>query len=145
MPINGMSVGRDYSFGLYDGDSGTIVDFGDVQSVKITAQYHDIKSQPYNGDPRFGHIPDGYKGSFSITRTKGDLDDLQAAKEAMFRGGQIMAPGYLNETITNTDGTISRYQYTGVDFKIVELADVSREKVVTQTVEIMASGRVKIS
>lgn len=145
MSVNNMTVGRDYAFGLYDGTTGQIIDLGDVQSVKISAQYHDIKSMPYNGVPRFGSIPDGFKGSFEITRTKGDLEDLQYTLNAAFNMGAAMRPGVINETVNNPDGSVSRYQYTGVSFKIEEIADVSREKVIKQTVSFMASDKVKIA
>lgn len=145
MPVNNMSVGQDYAFGLYSSDTGGIVDLGDVQQVKVTAQYHDIKSSPYNSTPRFGHIPDGFKGTFTITRTGGQLENLQIQLNQAFNNGTVMKPGYLSESVRNIDGSISRYQYTGCDFKIVELVDVSREKVVTQTVEFMASDKVQIA
>ena len=37
-----MSVGRDYSLVFVDGNTNTVVEFGDVQSFTITANKHDI-------------------------------------------------------------------------------------------------------
>lgn len=145
MPVNGMNIGRDYSIGLYDATTGQLVDLGDVQDFTSTKQVHQIASRPYNGDPRFGHIPDGYKGSFSITRTGSTLESLQLQLDAAFKAGTVMKPGYISETVQNPDGTVSRFQYTGVDFVMERIADVSREKVVTQTVGWMASGKVQIA
>lgn len=145
MPVNGMNVGKDYSFGLYDANTGEVIDFGDIQNVKITAIYHDIKSAPYNDVPKYGHIPDGYKGSMTITRTRAALEELQLKLNEKFNNGEVMKPGYLNETVVNTDGSVSRFQYTGVDFKIEEIADVSREKIVPQTMTFMASNKVQIA
>lgn len=145
MPVNNMNVGRDFSFGLYDSNTGALVPLGDVQTVKVTAVYHDIKSAPYNSVPRFGHVPDGYKGTMTIVRTGSELEELQLLLNQRFNNGNVMSPGYLNETVTNTDGSVVRYQYTGVDFKIVELSDVSREKVVTQSLEFMAADKVRLS
>lgn len=145
MPVNGMNVGRDYAFGLYDQNTGAVINLGDVQSVKITAVYHDIKSSPYNSTPKFGHVPDGFKGTITIVRTGAQLETLQLQLNAAFNAGTSMLAGFLNETVTNADGSVSRFQYTGVDFKIVEIADVSREKVVQQTVEFLASDKVPIA
>ena len=145
MAINGMSVGRDYSFAYFDPDTGGIVDFGDVQSVKISPSYHDIKSSPYNDVPKFGHIPDGYRVSFTAMRTGQALENWQLAQNQRFNAGLSIHAGYLNEVVTNPDGTVSRYQYRGVSVKVTDLGDISREKNVTITLEGMASDKVQLS
>jgi hypothetical protein len=145
MSVNGMTVGQDYSFAFYDANTGTIIDLGDVQNVKVTAQKHDIKSQPYNGVPRFGYIPDGFKISFTITRTGQQLEDLQVAAVQRFNAGSVDRSGFLSETITNPDGSVSRYQYTGFCFFLTEVGDVSREKMITQQAEGMASDKIRIA
>lgn len=141
MPVNNMSVGRDYSFGYYDGNTGTVVDLGDVQNVRVTAQYHDISSRPYNGDPRYGYIPDGYAISFTITRTGKELEEFQLAAADRFRSGEVDRPGFLSETVKNADGSVSRYQYDGFVFKLTDLGDISRESVVKMSASGMASSK----
>jgi hypothetical protein len=145
MPVNGMSVGQDYSIGYYDANLGQIVDLGDVQNVKETAQKHDIKSQPYNGVPRFGYVPDGHKFSFTITRTGSELEDLQVAAAQRFNAGSVDRSGFLTKTITNPDGSVSRYMFTGFVFFLTEVGDVSREKTITQQAEGMASDKIRIA
>lgn len=145
MSVNGLSVGRDFQFGYYDAQSGTIIDLGDVQNVQITAQKHDIASRPYNAPPTYGYIPDGYKISFTITRTGSSLEDFQAKYESLFNSGTIMKSGFLNETTTNPDGSISRWQYTKFVFFVTDHGDISREKTITLKAEAMASEKVKIS
>lgn len=139
-----MNVGRDYNFGLYDVRTGTIVDFGDIQTIDIKPQKHDIKSMPYNGVPKYGYIPDGYKGTMSITRTGSKLEDMQLAINQAFNSGENLVAGYLNETVTDPDGTVNRYQYKGVVFHLDDLGSISREKTITQKVEFMASEKVKL-
>lgn len=145
MPSNAGSVGVDYSFGFYDGNTGTTVDLGDVQNVSVKAQNHPIKSQPYNGPPRFDYIPDGYKIDFTITRTVAVLEDLAVVREARFNQGLGNKPGYLSQSVNNTDGTVSRYQYTGFVFFLTDHGEVSREKTVTIKGEGMATQKVKIA
>lgn len=145
MAVNGMSVGRDYSLGFYDANTGAIINLGDVQSVKINANKHDIKSMPYNGVPRFGYIPDGYKISFTITRTGPELEEFSLAAAKQFNDGSIVKAGFLNETINNPDGSVSRYQYTGFVFFVTDLGDISRDKQISMTAEGMASDKVKIA
>jgi hypothetical protein len=140
-----MNVGVDYTLTYYDATSGSLVNLGDVQDVKITANKHDIKSSPYNQVPRFGYVPDGYKIDFTITRAVSTLEDLMVAFSKNFNAGNVQAPGYLNETINNADGSVSRYQYTNFVVFLTSHGDISREKVVTLVLEGMASDKVQIA
>jgi len=145
MPVNGMNVGRDYTILYYDANQGLIQSLGDIQNVRITAQKHDIASRPYNQPPRFDYIPDGYRIDFTITRTGNQMEGLMVINEANFNNGQIMSPGYLNETITNPDGTLSRYQYQNFVVFMTDIGDISRERVVSQRMEGMASVKVVLN
>jgi len=140
-----MNTGVDYSISFYDGTSGTLLDFGDVQNVKISAQKHDIKSMPYNGPPRYGYVPDGYKIDFNITRTGSIIEDFMVAAEASFNAGNVQSPGFLNETIINPDGSVSRYQYTNFVIFLTDHGDISRDKTVTLSLTGMASTKVQIA
>lgn len=140
-----MNVGVDYSITYYDSNTGALVELGDVQTVKITALKHDIASKPYNQSPRFGFIPDGFKIDFQMTRTGSILEDLMVEFAQRFAQGQVQGAGYLNETINNPDGSVSRYQYTNFVIFLTDHGDISREKVVTMTLEGMASEKVQIA
>ena len=145
MAVNSMSVGKDYVLVFVDGNTGAPVEFGDVQTFTITANKHDIKSSPYNDVPRFGYIPDGYKISFTITRVDSRLEDYQLDANERFNGGIHERAGYLNETVRNSDGTVSRYQYTGFVFWLGDIGDVSRDKVVSLKADAWASDKVRIA
>lgn len=140
-----MNVGVDYTITYYDSTSGALINLGDIQDVKITAMKHDIASKPYNQVPRFGYVPDGFKIDFQITRNGSTLEDLMVTFGQNFNQGNVQGAGYLNETINNPDGSISRYQYTGFVVFLTSHGDISREKVVTLTLEGMASDKVKIA
>jgi hypothetical protein len=140
-----MNVGVDYSIAFYDGTSGTLIDLGDVQNVKIVAQKHDIGSKPYNGPPKYGFVPDGYKVDFTITRTGSELEDFFVAAEANFNAGKVQSSGYLNQTTTNPDGSVSRYQYSGFVIFMPDHGDIARDKVVTQSLTGMASTKIQIA
>ena len=73
-------------------------------------------------------------------RTSSTLEDYAAKFEAAFNNGQIIQPGYLNKTVTNPDGSISRYQYQSCVLFLMNHGDVSREKPVTMRLEGMASN-----
>jgi hypothetical protein len=94
--------------------------------------------------PRYGYVNDGFKIDFTITRTGAVLEDLMVAL-ARSSMPATSAPGFLNETINNPDGSISRYQYTNFVVFLTDHGDISRDKVVTLTLEGMASTKVQIS
>lgn len=145
MPINGMNVGVDYNINYYESASGTLINIGDVQSVKINAQKHDIKSAPYNQVPRFGYVPDGFKIDFTITRTGNVLEDLMVLFSANFNAGNIITPGFLNQSINNPDGTVRRFQYTNFVVFLTDHGDISREKIISLKLEGMASDKIQIA
>ena len=145
MSVNGMNVGTDYTFSYFSGQTGQLVNFGDVQNVNVTAQKHNIATRPYNAVPRFGYVPDGFKIDFTITRAVSLLEDISIAYSQAFNVGAVIQPGFLNETILNNDGTVSRYQYTNCVVFVTHHGDISREKTVTIRVEGMASDKISIA
>ena len=145
MPLNGMNVGTDYTFLYYDGMTGALVQMGDVQNVRITAQKHDLAARPYNNFPRYGYAPDGFKIDFTITRNVSTLEDLMVTFANNFQNGTLIRPGYLNESTNNWDGTISRYQYVNFVTFLTDHGDISREKIVTIKFEGMASKKIQIA
>lgn len=145
MSQNGMSTGRDYTLSYYDPDTGQVVELGDVQNVKITARKHDIKSQPYNDVPRYGYIGDGYAITFEIVRTGPELENFQLGQNTRFNQGQSSRAGFLNETITETDGSVSRYQYTKFVFWVTDIGTITREAPVKMSAEGMASDKVQLA
>ena len=145
MPVNRMNVGTDYSLAYYDGNTGVVVDLGDVQNVKIVALKHELKSMPYNDVPRYGYVPDGFRIDFSIVRTASLLEDLMVTFSRNFNQGAIIKPGYLNESINNPDGHVSRYQYTNFVIFLDDHGDVSREKPVMLRLTGMASDKKAIA
>src|SRR5437879_6018518 len=129
MSQNAMNVGTDYSLSYYDGASGQLVNLGDVQNVKITALKHDIKSQPYNGVPRYGYVPDGFKFEFDITRQGAVLEDLMVIFSQNFNQGNLQKPGFLNQSVNDAiTGVTKRYQYTNCVIFLTDHGDISREK-----------------
>lgn len=145
MTVNAMNVGVDYNVQYFDGNAGALRDLGDIQTIRITAQKHDIKSMPYNAPPRFGYVPDGYKIEFTITRKDSTQEDMAVLYETAFNNDQLLGPGYLNESVSNSDGSTSRYQYTNCVLFLTDHGDISRDKTVTLRLEGYASTKVQIA
>lgn len=144
MPINGMNVGTDYSVAYYDGGSGTLIDLGDVQQVKITALKTNISTKPYNAPARYGYVYNGYKIDFTMTRSAEDLETYFVNLEAQQYTGNVMSPGVFNETVNNPDGTVSIFQYTNFVVFMEDHGNIERDKVVTLKMEGMASQKIRL-
>lgn len=140
-----MTVGRDYSFAYFDTNTSQVIDLGDIQQISVRANKHAIKSMPYNGPPRFGYIPDGYSFSGTIVRTGAEIEEFQLSQAAAFDAGRTILAGYLNETVNNDDGSVSRYQYKGFVLWFDDLGTISRDATVQIRFEGMASYKTKIA
>jgi hypothetical protein len=64
---------------------------------------------------------------------------------ANFNAGNILTPGFLNQSIINPNGVVRRYQYTNLVVFLTDHGDISREKVVSLKLEAMASDKVQIA
>jgi hypothetical protein len=113
--------------------------------IRITAQKHDIAARPYDADPRFDYVPDGFKIDFTITRNASTLEDLMVRFANNFQNGTVIRSGYLNESVNNSDGTVSRYQYVNFMPFLTDHGDISREEIVTIRLEGMASRKINIA
>jgi hypothetical protein len=101
--------------------------------VKITALKHDLKNMPYNNVPRYGYVPDGFHITFTIVRTGPALEQIFTNFSTQFNSGQVI------------HGSVSRYQYTNFVIFPIDLGDVSRERLIMQRLEGLASDMKQIA
>ena len=108
MPINSFSVGRDVSLTVVL--NGQTVTFNGLTSFTADPQIKDVTSKAIDGTPRYGIIPDGWKGSFKMDRLDATVDDWWADLEQAYFNGQNVAAGTIMETIQEADGATSQCQ-----------------------------------
>jgi hypothetical protein len=141
MPLNGYSIGKDVVL--------TINTPTGLMRVTLTAfdakpVYTDLKSTPLDKPPVHMSIPSGWKGSAKLDRQDATVDDYVAANEAAYWAGQTVIQGSITQTITEANGTTSRYRYTNVNLKVTDPGNWSGEKLVDQSLEFEASRRLKL-
>lgn len=141
MPLNGYSIGKDHVLTINTPNGILRVRLTGFKSEPV---YTDLKSTPLDAPPVHMSIPSGWKGSFKLDRQDSTADDFAANTEASYWGGQNIAQGTITETITEVDGTTSRFRYTGVNLKLKNPGDWSGEKLVEQDFEFEASRRLKL-
>lgn len=141
MPLNGYTTGQDVSI-----DINTSV--GPLRLDKIS----DFKAKPVfkqhsvpllNGPTDKFSVPDGWEGSFSLTRNNSTGDDYQAQLEDDYFNGISRTKSVITETIKESGGS-STYRYTGVNLNMTDAGDKTGDKTVTQQFTWTALRRIKV-
>lgn len=139
MPINGFTVGRDVTLTVTT-DSGPL-DLNLITNFRSKPEQTEQKTKGIDGVTRHVRFPDGWSGSFDISRTDSTVDDYFAQLEANYYAGINEQPGTITETITEVSGAVSQYRYTGVLLKLDDAGEFAGDKVVTQKLSFVASRR----
>lgn len=141
MPMNNYSVGRDVTLTVTTPD-------GQLATHNVTkfSSKQDTKQQKFtllNGRIVNMRFPDGWSGTMEVARADDSLDAYIAALEDAYYAGKNEQGCSITEIITEPDGSISEYQYTGVIFTLANAGDWSGEAQVNQQLSWVASRRIK--
>lgn len=140
MPVGGFSVGRDISLTVRS--SSGILSLGlvtDFESKPVTSE---VKILGLDGVVRNLVLPEGWMGTFTLTRQDSTLDDYWDGLEASYYSGLPLNAGIINETISEPSGLITKRRYTGVALKYDDAGTWSGNKAVIQKLGFLASRRI---
>lgn len=141
MPVNGFTIGKDYTL-VINTPSG-VKRFSLVTNFSAKPVTTDAKVKGLDGVTRNLVFHDGWQGQFDIERQNNLLDNYWAELEEAFHAGVSLQAGTIVETIREVDGSISQYRYTGVVLKVEDLGDKAGDKTVKQKLGFLASRRLK--
>ena len=79
-----------------------------------------------------------------LDRGSSAVDDFIAQIEAAYLAGKSINSGTLYQYVTEPDGSISTYQFSGAVFKLTSSGVYKGDSAVTQRLDFYASGRVKV-
>ena len=139
---NPYSIGRDCQVVLLW--NGIRVDLRDVVGFQAEQQVKLQRSDPLNSVPVEFNTPAGWRGQFHIDRGSSALDDLVAAIEAAFWNAGVIGSGTIYQYLTESDGSLSTYEFIGVALTLTQSGIYKAENIVTQTVNFFASQRNRI-
>lgn len=142
MPQNGVSVGSDARFDIMT-PSGllSLPTLENFQSKKIDQR---SKVRPLNAPAIPLVFDDGWEGSFEVARMDGTVDDFFSTLEAARLAGANVQSGTIHQTVTNPDGSVSQYMFTGVQLVYEDAGSFEAIKEVRQKVGFMATARPKV-
>lgn len=149
--INGgqFTLGPNNSVAIYD--SNGEVDWGILTTISWDSQPVQERRQiSLMSGFRYELIfNEGWKGGLDIQRTKGSLDAYWANLEALVRAGLPYPRFTIIQTIQETDGSTSRYTFSGAAITYEDAGKYTNEEGVVQRlmftspvrlVEVTASG-----
>ena len=118
MPGNQFSIGNDTFLDVI-GAAGPLY-FNITTSFEAKPIYKEIDSLSIDGINRFDALPSGHVGSFELDRADSVVDDFIASTEAAFYAGLNRATLTITQTISEVNGSVSRYLYTGVSLQVTD-------------------------
>nr|WP_294511702.1 hypothetical protein [uncultured Rhodopila sp.] len=142
MGLTTFSIGRDTQL-VVMGPSGR-VDISHVtgfESRQLTAA---IRVNRLDGRQLGAELPKGWEGSFEVERGTSALDDFISSIEQGFYNGDGNQSGTIYQYVTETDGSVSTYQFDGVVFKLVSAGVWKGDASVKQKLEFFATRKKRI-
>jgi len=143
MPINGYSVGRDYTLVIQTAT-------GPLQLNKITGfkkkqEVTDVRVKRIDGITDHVRFPDGWSGSFDVERQDASVDNYIAQVEAGYYSGINEQPCQIYETIQEANGAVSQFRMDGVLLTLADGGNVAGDATVKQSLSFVASRRIKVA
>jgi hypothetical protein len=143
------SVGRDVQ-AVVTAPNGTRVDLTGLTDFSYQPQYKKVRSEPLNGPPIERYLPDGHTLKFNIDRTNSNNEALISQIEQGWRTyGSVdpgtWAAGTVYIYITETDGSQTTLQFSGVSLGMTQGGDYKTEAPIKQTIEGFAQRMQQVS
>jgi len=144
MPSSGYSTGQDITLHFYDQNGA--IDFG-IGVINFNAKQDVTKNRikPIDSPSVNQVFYEGWSGSFDIERNNPKVTDYFISQEAAFYRGENLPELSITETISEADGSISQYIYTGVRLSLDDGGSFQRDSPVTQRLSFEAARKQKLS
>lgn len=124
--------------------SGVRVDLRDVTGFSAMQEVKHQRADPLNSTPVEFTTPAGWRGQFQVDRGNSAVDDLIASIEAAFWSAGTIGSGTIYQYVTEPDGSLSTYEFTGVSLVLTSAGNFQADAIVKQTIGFFASQRVKM-
>jgi hypothetical protein len=140
--LTAFSIGRDTQL-VVMGPNGRI-DFSHVTGFESRQLTSPVRISRLDGTQLGAELPKGWEGSFEVERGTSALDDFISAMEQDFYNGGGIEPGTMYQYITETDSSVSTYQFDGVVFKLASAGSWKGDSSVKQKMEFYATRKRRI-
>lgn len=144
MPANGYNIGRDVALDVVDPVQG-VLRFKLITAFDHTPKYKSLESNALDGVPRFSELSAGHEVTFEFDRGSSLADDYFCAQELNYFNGVPSPSVSITETITEVNGAITQYRYTGVALSLAKGGSWKGDSIATQSIKGMAAFKVKVA
>jgi hypothetical protein len=142
MGLTAFSIGRDTQL-VVMGPNGRL-DLSHVTGFESRQLTSPVRVSRLDGTQLGAELPKGWDGSFEVERGTSALDDFISGIEQDFYNGAGAFPGTMYQYITETDGSVSTYQFDGVVFKLASAGAWKGDSSVKQKLEFYATRKRRI-
>jgi hypothetical protein len=140
--LTAFSIGRDTQL-VVMGPGGR-VDLSHVTGFESRQLTSPVRISRLDGTQLGAELPKGWEGSFEVERGTSALDDFISSLEQDFYNGGGAQPGTMYQYITETDSSVSTYQFDGVVFKLTSAGTWKGDSSVKQKLEFYATRKRRI-
>lgn len=142
LAISVFSTGRDTQL-VVIGALGRI-DLSHVTGFESRQTTQSIRVNRLDGNQIGLELPKGWEGSFDLERGDSTVEDFVAVAEQDYFDGKSTSSNAMYQYITESDGSISTFQYDSVVFKLSNAGQWRGESAVKQKLEFFSSRRRRI-
>jgi hypothetical protein len=140
--LTAFSIGRDTQL-VVMGPSGR-VDISHVTGFESRQLTSPVRIGRLDGTQLGAELPKGWEGSFEAERGTPALDDFISGLEQNFYNGGGTQSSTMYQYITETDSSVSTYQFDGVVFKLTSAGAWKGDASVKQKLEFYATRKRRI-
>lgn len=142
MPINGYSVGRDFTLVIQTATGP--LSLNKITEFKSQQDVTDTRVKRMDGITDHVRFFDGWSGSFNIERQDPNVDRFFAQLETNYYAGINEQPAQIYETIQEANGAVSQYRYDGVLMTLADAGTRAGDATVKQAINFVASRRILV-
>lgn len=137
MPAAGRSVGRDLTFVLVDPNynGGQPLSFKVVSDIGFKQLTKQLQWTSLDGTNSYADIPQGWEVTLGVDRVNGSVMNYFVQTENNYYVGASTSNLYLQETITNADGSTSQYRYLNGTMKLSSGGDFKGDDKVMEKID----------
>ncbi len=126
------------------GQAGARIDLTHVTGFESRQLTHPIRIDRLDGVHMAAELPKGWDGHFELERGSPAADDFIAGLEQAWHSQGQLRGGTLYQYVSESDGSVSTYQYEGAVFKMASAGQWGGDSAVRQRLDFFASRRKRI-
>lgn len=145
MAAAGYSVGRDLTMVVVNQVTGAAVKWATLCKADFRQMTKQLEWKPLNGNIAFADLPGGWEVNLELDRSDGSVQDYFVLDENNYLSGGTTTTFYLQETITNPDGSVSQYRYINGAMKLSNAGSFAMDDKVSLKVDARFGRCMKVA